>query len=107
MGFKLNPLTGMLDLVGSSSSSSGITGPVTSTNKAITRWNGTSGDVVQDSPGTLVQDSGAIEAQGYITNRVVTNTVTVNSTETWIAPSLEVAAGGTIVLGSGAQLIII
>lgn len=106
MGFRFNPLTGTLDLVGSGSSGSGITGPASSTDKAITRWNGVTGTVVQDSPGTLVQDSGAIQAQGFISNRIINGTVDVPDENTWITDTLEMQPSAIITLGQGSRIII-
>ena len=76
------------------------------TDNAIVRWDGTTATIIQNSI-PIVQDGGAIQSRGFITNRVVDTTVAVGSTETWIAPSLEIASGGVITLASGAQLIII
>lgn len=109
MAYRFNIFTGTLDIVGSSGSGSGnVTGiPPTEIN-AITRWADTSGTTIKDSPNTYVQDSGVIEAQGFITMRAVgVGTVTVNSGETWIAPSLEMGPGSVIILASDAQLIIL
>ena len=108
MPFKLNPITGQLDLVNAAGAGSGnVTGIPPTTINAIARWADTIGTTIYNSPGTLVQDSGAIEAQGFITNRTVTGTVTVNTGESWIAPSLTIAAGGVIVLASDAELILV
>lgn len=93
---------------GSGSGGTGtVTGPGLSTDKAIARWDGTTGTIIQDSPGTLVQNSGAIEAAGFITQRNITSTITVNTGESWIAPALSIAPGGVIVLNRDTQLIII
>lgn len=75
--------------------------------KAIARWVGTSGDTLQNSPGTLVQDSGAIQSAGFITNRNVTTTITVSSGYTWIAPALVIKPSGAVILMPDAQLIIL
>ena len=107
MPFKFNPITGALDLVNPSVTGSGVFGPPTSTDKAIARWNGTTGNMIQDSPNTLVQDSGAVQAQGFITKRVVTGNVDVPSGYSWIAPSVAIDPGGSIVINSDAELIII
>ncbi len=102
----LNPFTGELQLIGSSSSGGGITGPVSSTDKAIVRWNGTNGSVVEDSL-AIVQDGGAIEAQAFITMRSVTNPVVINPGESWIAPSIEIAPTGSVVISSDGDLVIV
>lgn len=84
-----------------------VTGIPPTTDKAIARWVGISGDLIENSPGTLVQDSGAIEAAGFITQRNVTSTITVNNGETWIAPALIVRPTGVIILNPNSQLIIL
>src|SRR5271165_2797220 len=106
MAFKINPIYGTLDLVGTAATGGSVTGIPPTTIDAIARWADTTGTTIQNSPGTIVQDSGAIEAQGFITNRTITGTVTVNNGESWIAPSLTIAAGGVIVLNSNAELIL-
>jgi hypothetical protein len=91
----------------SSGGSSGVNSiPPTDIN-AIARWNDTTGSYIKNSPGTYIQDSGAIEAQGYITNRTVSMTVTVNAGESWIAPALTIAPGGMIILNGDAELILV
>lgn len=105
MPYKFNPFTGTLDYY-QSSSGGGISGPGSSTDKAIVRWNGTSGTVVQNSLG-IVQDGGAIEAQAFLSIRTITGVVTVNNNESWIAPSIELTLTGSIVIESGGQVIIV
>lgn len=108
MPFKMNVFTGTLDLVNNSTAGSGdVVGPAFATDKAIARYDGITGKLIQDSPGTYVQDSGAIEAQGFITNSLVSGTVSVKTNEAWIAPGLEIQPGGVIDLASGSQLIIV
>lgn len=109
MAYRFNIFTGTLDIVGSSGSGSGnVTGIPPTDIRAITRWADTSGTTIENSPNTLVQDSGAIEAQGFITMRNISNdTVTVNDGETWIAPSIEMGPGGIIILAANAQLVIL
>lgn len=107
MPFKFNPLTGQLDLVNSSSSGSGdVTGPASSDDKAIARFLGTTGKIIQNSL-TKVQDGGAIEAQGFITRRSITDLVVIPSGESWIAPSLELELTGSIELEPDGELIIV
>jgi hypothetical protein len=89
-----------------SSGSGNVTGIPPTTVTAIARWANTTGTEIENSL-ALVQNGGAIEAQGFITMRAVINPVIVNSGETWIAPSLELAAGGSIVISSNADIIIV
>lgn len=108
MPFKINIFTGQLDLVNPSTSGSGnVTGVPPTDINAIARWDDTAGTIIKNSPGTYIQDSGAINAQGFISHRTVTSLVTVSTGDSWIAPSLTIAPGGVIVLESDSELIII
>jgi hypothetical protein len=103
MGIRYNPFTGNLDFTGS-----GITGPSSSTDKAIARWNGTTGQVVQDSPGTFVQDGGAIEASGFITENHVTTTIEIGAGQTMVVASyLDLDTGGTVIIDGDGELLIV
>lgn len=107
MPFKFNIFTGQLDLVGSSSSGSGdVVGPASATDNAIARYDGTTGKLIQNSK-TIVQDGGAIEAQGFITRTIVDDDVVVHTDEAWIAPSLALDVGGSIVMEADSELIIV
>jgi hypothetical protein len=101
----INPFTGQLQLVTRANVGS-VSGIPPTTINAIATWADTTGTTIQNSE-TYVQASGAIEAQGFITNRQVTGTVTVNGTESWIAPGLQLEPGAVIILNPGAELIII
>src|SRR5580658_5573521 len=89
------------------SSSGNVTGVPPTTIDAIARWADTTGTTIKNSPGTLVQDSGAIESQGFITIRSVTALVTVNSGESWIAPEMEITLTGAIQIEPDGEMIII
>lgn len=103
----LNPFSGKLQLVNTGSGGSGsVTGIAPTTITAITRWADTTATTIENSL-ALVQDGGAIEAQAFITRRSVTALVEVNSGETWIAPSIELALGGSIIVDSNADIIIV
>lgn len=107
MPFKINPITGNLDLVGSAGGGSGnVIGETPTTVNAIARWDDISGTSIKDSS-TVIQDSGAIQAQGYITRRAVTGLVVIPSGTSWIAPSLELELTGSIELELDAELIIV
>jgi hypothetical protein len=106
MAYRFNIFTGTLDIVGSSSSGGSVTGiPPTDVN-AIARWADTTGTTIQNSL-TVVQDGGAIEAQGFITHRSVTALVVIPDGESWIAPSLELELTGSIELEPNGELIIV
>jgi hypothetical protein len=86
--------------------SGSVSGVPPTTIGAIAVWENTTGTLIGNSL-TNVQPSGAIEAQGFITRNIVNGTVTVNANESWIAPSLALASGGTIILLPGSELIIV
>jgi hypothetical protein len=100
MAFVFNMFTGTFDI-----DNVGVEGPATTAQNSITRWNSTDGSLINDSL-TVLQDSGAIEAQGFISRRKVFGTVTVNTDETWKAPYLYIQPGGAIMLQPGAELIV-
>lgn len=102
MPYKFNPFIGNLDFY---KNSTGITGPLTSTDKAITRWNGITGDVVQDSK-AIVQDGGAIEAQGFLTNRSIDELIQIRTNYTMLASNVEINDGEIIIEQDGELLII-
>jgi hypothetical protein len=106
-----NATTGVLFIEGPASSGGGgsgdVVGPPSSTNQAIAVWDGTTGQLLEDGPGTEVQPSGAIVAQGFITNQDVTGLVVVGSDQAWVAPSLNLTLTGSIDLTAGGQLIIV
>lgn len=97
----------LYDALSGTPGSGDVSGPSSSDDKAIARFDGTTGKIIQNSPNTKVQDSGAIQAQGFITRREVDDTVTVPSGYSWIAPSIEMGAGGVIVLEANAELILV
>jgi hypothetical protein len=99
--------------IGSSSAQSSgggsgnVTGvPPTDVN-AIARWNNTSGTSIKNSPGTFVQDGGAIQASGFITDRSVTTLISIPNEYSMIAPELEIELTGAIEIELDGELIII
>lgn len=107
MPFKFNPIYGTLDLVGSTGAGSGdVTGPASSDDQAIARFDGTTGKVIQNSPGTFVQDSGAVNAQAFVFNRQIINDVIVPNHYSIIASDVEILTGDIILQGD-AELILI
>lgn len=107
MGYKFNIFTGTLDITGTSGGGSGnVTGIPPTTITAIARWEDTGGTTIENSL-ALVQDGGGIEAQGFITMRSVTNLITINSGESWIAPEMELETTGSIQIEPDGEMIII
>ena len=105
MGYKLNVFTGTLDLVNPTAIGNGVVGITPSTDKAIPRWSGTAANTIQDSK-AIIQDGGAILAQGYITQNEVTNPVSVGAQQTWIAPDLTLETGGDVTVDLGGTILV-
>lgn len=103
MPFKFNPLTSQLDLV---NNDTGVQGPAVSTDNAVTRWDGTTGNIIQNSL-AILQDGGGMEAQLYMTRRSVTENVTINTGQSAVSPSLEIELTGSIEIEPDAELIIV
>lgn len=105
MPYKFNVFTGTLDLV-TAPDEGDIVGPPSSTDKAITRWSGTTGTVINDSE-AILQDGGAIEAQAFITRAKITDDVAVHADEVWIAPALELTLTGSVVIDPDGEIVIV
>jgi hypothetical protein len=106
MPFKINPIYGTLDLVGTSSSSGGVTGIAPTTITGIAQWADTTGTTIKDSPYTLIQNGGAIQAQGFVFDRQILNDITVPNKFTIVNTDAELISGDIILLGD-AQLLLL
>jgi len=105
MQFVFNPFTGTLDIVSSGTGGGAVNGPTSSTDKAIARWNGTSGTLLQNSL-TIVQDGGAVQGQGFVFNRVIQNDVTIPDKYVMITRDI-VMDTGDIIMNGDAELIVL
>jgi hypothetical protein len=105
MPYLFNVFTSNLDYYNNSGTGDVIGIPPT-TAGAIATWVDTSATTIQNTL-TNVQSSGAIEAQGYLTNRNVSGTVTVNDNESWIAPALTLQPGSNVTIYPGGEIIIL
>lgn len=106
MPFKFNPFTGSLDFYESAAAGSGdVNGPVISTDKAITRWNGTTGKVVNDSF-AILQDGGAIQSQGFLFNNQIIRDISVPDDYVLVGRNPELISGNIVLLGSSEFLIL-
>lgn len=105
MPYKFNPFTGTLDIV-NATAASGVTGVPPTDINAITRWADTGGTLIKNSPHTLVQDSGAIEAQAFIFDREIVNDVTVPNNFTMISTDVQLTTGDIILDGDGELLLL-
>lgn len=84
-----------------------VSGIPPTTIDAIARWADTTGTTIQNSPGTLVQDSGAIQSSGFLTDRSVIALISIPSEFSMIAPELEIELTGSIEIEPDGELIII
>lgn len=84
----------------------GVTATQPVTDNAITRWDGNDGRKIQNSPGTLVQDGGAIQAQGFLTNRVIDELVTIPTNYTMVAANVDIE-DGEIVIEEDSELLLL
>ena len=106
MAFKFNPITGTLDLVNASGTGSGVTRVGSTVDKSISRWSGNDSDTIQGSK-TLVQDGGGIEAQGFITNRLITDTITIGSDQVMVSSGFSIELTGELVIEADGELVIV
>ena len=106
MGYKFNVFTGTLDLVNATPASGNVNGVPPTDINAITRWANTSGTLIKNSPHTLVQDSGAIEAQAFVFEREIQNDVTVPDGYVVISTDVELTTGDIILDGDATLLLL-
>lgn len=106
MPYRFNPFLGNLDLVATASGTGNVTGLPPTTPTALARWVDTNGTIIENSLATI-QNSGAIEAQGFITRRPVLADVHVNSGESWIVANIELELSGSIEIDVDAEIIIV
>jgi hypothetical protein len=107
MGYKLNVFSGTLDLTGSGSGSGGdVFGPSSSDDNAIARYDGVTGKLIQNSK-TYLQDSGAIEAQGFITNKKITDSVHIGSDQVMITSAFSIELTGELIVDPDGEMAIV
>lgn len=102
----INPFTGELQLVLKQSSGSSVLGTPPTTVNTITRWADTTGTLIKNSPGTIVQDGGGIEAQAFVFERQILNDVTIADHYSMVNSDIELISGDLIMLGDS-QLILL
>lgn len=103
MPFKFNPLTAQLDLVGTAST--GVQNLGTSTDNAIARFDGITGQFIQNSIPT-VQDGGTIDASAFSFIREITEDVEINDGRTWVASGLTIGSGSLTIDLDGEVIIL-
>jgi len=103
MPFKFNPITGNLDLVNNQGGD--VFGPASSTDNAITRFDGTTGKLIQNSL-AILGDSGDIRAQAFVFNREILNDVIIPDKHTIIGTDIDLVTGDIILLGDSELVLI-
>ena len=106
MGFKLNVFTGTLDIVGKAGSGNGVTRVGPTNDRRITIWAGNSSDTIQNSKAS-VQEGGAVVAQGHITNKLVTDTVTIQSDHVMLTSGFSIEPTGELVIEADGELVVV
>lgn len=89
-----------------SSGSGNVTGIPPTTIDSIARWANTTGTEIQNSPGTLVQDSGAIQMQAALQDRQILADVTVPSHYTMVQTDVYLISGDIILDGDATLLLL-
>lgn len=109
MGIKFNPFTCDFDFVGKSTVGPGtgdVFGIPPSDDKAITRYSGLTGKVIQNSK-ALVQDGGGVVAQGFITRKEITDNITIDSSQVMITDGFSIEDGGELVIEEDGELVLV
>lgn len=83
-----------------------VKGPSSSTDNAITRYDATTGKLVQDSK-ALVQDGGAVQALGYVGKKEIDDAVVLPDKHYMIASGLTITLTGSITIGADSELLLI
>lgn len=105
MGLKFNPVTGLLDLVGNAGSGN-VTGISPTDVNAIARWDDTTGTTIKNSE-TYVQDGGGIEAQGFITRKLITDSITIHSDEAMVTSGFSIELTGELIIEADGELVVV
>jgi hypothetical protein len=107
--YKQDTVNGVMYVENAFQSGSGtgnVIGPVSSTDRAIASWNGTTGEFLRDNPNAIIQPSGAINAQAIIYDRQILQDVIVPDNNTMICNDIELISGDVILEGSATLLLL-
>lgn len=85
--------------------SGGITTTPPVTDNALVRWDGTDGRKIQNGI-SIEQDGGAIQSQGFLTNRVVNELISIPGNYTMLAANVEIEDGAINIEADGELLIL-
>lgn len=83
-----------------------VTGPASSTDNAIARYDGTTGKIIQNSK-AILQDSGSIEASSFVGNKEITEAIVIPVKNYMIASGLTITLTGSITISSDSDLLLI
>jgi hypothetical protein len=103
MPLKFNPVTAQLDLV--EGSSSGVQNLGTSSDNAIARFDGVTGQFVQNSIPSI-QDGGTIEASAFSFQRTIDEDIEIRDGRTWVASGLSIESGSLTIESDGEVVIL-
>ena len=106
MSLKFNPFTGTLDIVGTSTGGGDVFGPASATDNAIARYDTTTGKLIQNSKATI-QDGGAIVAQGFIANKLITDVITIGADQVFVSSGFSIEATGELVIEADGEFVLV
>lgn len=89
-----------------SSGSGNVTGIPPTTLDAIARWANTEGTEIKNSPGTLVQDSGAIQMQAALQDRQILADIIIPPYFTMLQTDVYLISGDIILDGDSTLLLL-
>ena len=101
MGFKFNPFTGTLDLV-----EGGVSRVGNTNDKRIVRWKNNNSDTIENSL-ALVQDGGSVVAQGFITKKLITDTILIESNNVMVTSGFSIELDGELIIESDGELVLV
>lgn len=105
MKLVFNPFIANFEYVGNTATGD-VTGPVSSTDNAIARYDGTTGKIIQNSK-SIVQDGGAVEAQAHITSKLITDSVVIGQNQVVVTSGFSIEAGGELVIEADGEIVLV
>lgn len=106
MSLKFNPFTGTLDIVGTSTGGGDVFGPTSATDKAIARYDTTTGKLIQNSK-AIVQDGGAVVAQGFIANKLITDEIVIGANQVFVTSGFSIELTGELVIEADGEFVLV
>jgi len=106
MSLKFNPFTGTLDIVGTSTGGGDVFGPASATDNAIARYDTTTGKLIQNSKATI-QDGGAIVAQGFIANKLITDEMVIGANQVFVTSGFSIELTGELIIEADGEFVLV